>query len=488
MAQAGFTPITIYSSSTATNVPLAANLAQGELAINTADGKLFYEDSSGVVQVIATKAGANGTVTSVAMTVPSFLSVTGSPITSSGTLAITLSGTALPVLNGGTGVTTSTGTGNVVLSTSPTLVTPVLGTPTSGDFSTGTFTWPTFAIANGGTGQTTAAAAFNALSPITTTGDLILGNGVNSATRIAIGANNTVLTSDGTTASWVAAASAGVASFSGSTTGLTPNTATTGAITLGGTLAVANGGTGVTSSTGTTSVVLSTAPTITGLVSAAGTTTVAPIRLTSGTNLTSATAGSFEYNGTIQTFTPLGTQRGIIPNEQYFRLNSTVVGANALGQQSIFGVGVTLSANTVYEYEIVFGLSKSAGTSGHTIAFGFGGTATRNNNVFYVQNSSGTTASNNSYNLSSSATTASNTGFNSSTFAFFTVTSLTSVASVSYGFLVKGTVSINDGGTFIPQYQLSFAPGGAYTTSIGSYVRIKPIGVSGANTSVGTWA
>lgn len=38
----------------------------------------------------------------------------------------------LPVANGGTGVTTSTGSGNVVLSTSPTLTTPVLGTPTSG--------------------------------------------------------------------------------------------------------------------------------------------------------------------------------------------------------------------------------------------------------------------------------------------------------------------------------------------------------------------
>jgi hypothetical protein len=76
-----------------------------------------------------------GTVTSVAMTVPTFLTVTGSPITSTGTLAVTLSGTALPVANGGTGVTTSTGSGNVVLSTSPTLVTPVLGTPSSGTLS-----------------------------------------------------------------------------------------------------------------------------------------------------------------------------------------------------------------------------------------------------------------------------------------------------------------------------------------------------------------
>ena len=82
----------------------------------------------------ATPSGT-GTVTSVAATVPSFLSVAGSPITTTGTLAITLSGTALPVVNGGTGVTTSTGSGNVVLSTSPSLTTPVLGTPTSGTLS-----------------------------------------------------------------------------------------------------------------------------------------------------------------------------------------------------------------------------------------------------------------------------------------------------------------------------------------------------------------
>lgn len=60
----------------------------------------------------------------------------------------------------------------------------------------------TLPIANGGTGQTTASAAFNALSPVTSTGDLILGNGVNSSTRLPIGANTYVLTSNGTTATW----------------------------------------------------------------------------------------------------------------------------------------------------------------------------------------------------------------------------------------------------------------------------------------------
>lgn len=60
----------------------------------------------------------------------------GASAFTAGTVSLTseVTGT-LPVANGGTGVTTSTGTGNVVLSTSPTLTTPLLGTPTSGNLS-----------------------------------------------------------------------------------------------------------------------------------------------------------------------------------------------------------------------------------------------------------------------------------------------------------------------------------------------------------------
>jgi len=65
MAQTGFTPIQLYYSSTTTNVPLAANLATGELAINITDGKLFYKDNAAAVQVIGwkttpTSAGGTG--------------------------------------------------------------------------------------------------------------------------------------------------------------------------------------------------------------------------------------------------------------------------------------------------------------------------------------------------------------------------------------------------------------------------------------------
>jgi len=63
----------------------------------------------------------------------------------------------------------------------------------------------------------------------------------------ADGTNGQVLSTNGTgTLSWVAAAASGVTSFSAGTTGFTPNTATTGVVTLAGTLAIANGGTGQT--------------------------------------------------------------------------------------------------------------------------------------------------------------------------------------------------------------------------------------------------
>lgn len=60
MAQAGFTPLQLYYSTTAAALPLSANLIPGELALNTADGKLFFKNSSGVVSVLADSGIATG--------------------------------------------------------------------------------------------------------------------------------------------------------------------------------------------------------------------------------------------------------------------------------------------------------------------------------------------------------------------------------------------------------------------------------------------
>jgi hypothetical protein len=131
MAQSGYTPIQLYYSTSTGNTPSTGNLANGELAINIYDGKLFYKNSNtGNVTLLASTASTAATVSSVAVSVPSFLQVSGSPVTSSGTIAISYSGTALPVANGGTGAITLTGAGIVTLNDTQTVANKTLTNPT----------------------------------------------------------------------------------------------------------------------------------------------------------------------------------------------------------------------------------------------------------------------------------------------------------------------------------------------------------------------
>jgi hypothetical protein len=107
----------------------------------------------------------------------------------------------------------------------------------------------TLGVASGGTGATTAAGAYNAITPLTTTGDLVYEQSAGVAARLPIGSTNQVLTVVGGVPAW-ANSTGGVTSFSAGTTGFTPSTATTGAVTLAGILNVANGGTGAATLTG----------------------------------------------------------------------------------------------------------------------------------------------------------------------------------------------------------------------------------------------
>jgi hypothetical protein len=141
---------TLQSGNTASSVTFSLPIADGT------NGQALITDGSGVLSfsgvgtdaslitsgTLAIARGGTGTTsttfanlaTNVTGTLPVANGGTGTTSTTFANLTTNVTGT-LPVANGGTGVTTSTGTTNVVLSNSPTLVTPVLGTPSSGNLN-----------------------------------------------------------------------------------------------------------------------------------------------------------------------------------------------------------------------------------------------------------------------------------------------------------------------------------------------------------------
>ena len=118
MAQTGYTPISIYYSSTASNTPTAGNLVAGELAINTNDGILYYKDSSGVVQKLATKGGVGTSSTTQVLYNSSGLIAGSANLTFNGTTLTTANDASisgLTVGKGGGGATYSTALGKNAL-------------------------------------------------------------------------------------------------------------------------------------------------------------------------------------------------------------------------------------------------------------------------------------------------------------------------------------------------------------------------------------
>jgi hypothetical protein len=170
-------------------------VVSGERCVAAWSGSDFVKIATSIADGVTSVSGT-GTVNGISLsgTVTSTGSLTLGGALTGVNLATQVTGT-LPVANGGTGVTTSTGTGSTVLSASPAFT----GTPTA----------PTAGIGTNTTQLATTAYVINQIGAIT----------------------------------------AGVSTFSGGTTGLTPASATNGAITLAGTLAAANGGTGNTNGT-----------------------------------------------------------------------------------------------------------------------------------------------------------------------------------------------------------------------------------------------
>jgi hypothetical protein len=217
----------------------ALKTASGSVVVSAATapetGQVLTATSGTTATWQTISAGGSGTVTSVGLTVPTFLTVTNSPVTGSGTLAVTLSGTALPVANGGTGATTSTGTGAVVLAGTPTLTTPVLGVATATSVNKVAITAPT-------TSATLTLAD----------GSSLITSGANSITLTSTGATTVTLPTSGTLLADSSSVYVGTTSV--------PLNRTSGALTVAGLNTDGYAG-ALKSATTTVSVSAATAPT-----------------------------------------------------------------------------------------------------------------------------------------------------------------------------------------------------------------------------------
>jgi hypothetical protein len=224
------------------------------------------------------------------------------------------------------------------------------------------------------------------------------------------------------------------------------------------------------------------AGTFTNLVVTAQSATVTPIILTTGTLNTTPVAGGVEFNGQNLYFSSVASQRALIQTEYYYRSNTaTTLGTSGswLGTGGTpLTTGVTLQASTVYEFEGEFELT-TTGTTSHTEAIGFTYTTMTVNNMFCAIERTPAQLS---------------TGGGSTAVQFFTsgssgstvmTGSITTAQTVLYR--VKGTVSVNAGGSLLPVITFSAAPGGTSTAVLGAWFRICPIGPAG-QISIGTWS
>ena len=211
----------------------------------------------------------------------------------------------------------------------------------------------------------------------------------------------------------------------------------------------------------------------------AGTATAgtAPLKLTSGTKLTTAEAGAVEYDGTIAYFTPASTARALLPSTYIYTRRTALGLTNNNSNQSILNLtnGVTLQASTSYEVEGEFYLT-TTGTTSHNELFGF---------VLTTATTSEVGISVTRITVSTTATGTTSTYLASATPVATSPSAITSAQNVLYK--VRGVIGITTGGQVNPVIAFSTAPGGTSTIQPVAWFKFTPIGASGSNITIGTW-
>jgi len=200
MSQTGYTPILIYGSATAAAVPTAGNLTSSangaELALNYADGKLFYKNNAGVVTLLTDKlsvsvASANGFAGTVAQaTATSTPAIT---LTTSVNGIIYGNGTAMQAVTIGSGISfaagtlSATGTGGTVTAVSVSTANGFAGTSSGGATPALTLTTTISGVLKGNGTAISAAVSGTDFAPPTSGTSILYGNNAGGFSNVTVG-------------------------------------------------------------------------------------------------------------------------------------------------------------------------------------------------------------------------------------------------------------------------------------------------------------
>jgi hypothetical protein len=211
----------------------------------------------------------------------------------------------------------------------------------------------------------------------------------------------------------------------------------------------------------------------------AGTASIQPILLTSGTNLTTAVAGSVEYDGSVGYFTSVGVQRGVWMAEQVAFQAAAFALSTATAAQKIFGTtistngAITLAIGT-YEFECSFALSGLNTATSSQFGFALGGAATKTAQF---------------QTLATASATGTGTSPIMGTVSGTSLTSLVGVNTTGFGqAYIFGFIRVTVAGTIIPQTNFANIATAGITVVAGAYFKIRQVSGDGTNAiSTGNW-